>query len=268
MSIYTPTYALELPEIKEEVRKYYIKKYDLNSVMRKRFELIEEFKSVFLNWINTGNIKCIGLHHFPYVYVINGITDFIDQVIPEHKLKPIVLENEYPAYTFKALTCIKSRIKLDNKINVVSVPFYNDMSIHPATPQIIESNSIIDFAWAGNYSNKTEINVSKSSYVLHSLNKTFGLYNLRLGLCFSKTPISTFELYKDIPVVNLPNVELAIYLMKKFNPDYLYDVYHEEFKSKFIQNKIEPTASLWIGIKENKRYSIFDLIGKNYEKRK
>jgi len=265
--IYRPTHAIEMPEIREVIRDYYSKGYDLNKSILNQFKLIEEFKETFLSWINSGNIQINGLHRFPHIYVINGITDFIDQVIPEQRIKPVIQNGEYPAYMYKAFVCTKSKIKLDNKVNIISFPFYNDMTIHKKTNDVIFSGGVLDLAWAGNYKTQHSIDVSNSSYVLYSLNKTLGVFSLRLGVCFSKNPIRTFELYKDIPNVNISNVELATLLMNKFSTNYLYDKYHKEFKEIFLQNNITPTDSLWIGLKDSERVSIFDIIGDNYEKR-
>ena len=36
-----------------------------------------------------------GLDKFPYVYIVNGVSEFIPTVMVEHSLRPVCVEGEY-----------------------------------------------------------------------------------------------------------------------------------------------------------------------------
>jgi len=260
----TASYSVQMPEIKEVIKSYTANKYDHNYIVKNRFELIDQFKEDFLKWVNTGNLKFSGLDSFPYVYITNGITEFIQEVIPEHSIRPISQAEEYPGYMYKAQICIKSGILLKNKIPVISLPFYATANIHDKTEEIISQDSIVDLAWAGNYKLNRTFDISKSKYVAYSFSKTFGIQYHRLGVVFSKEPILSLEVYHKNFYVNLVAVGIVSELMKNFSANYLYDKYNKEFEIICEKENLEPTNSLWFGTKNGKKVPLFDAVFNTY----
>lgn len=259
----TASYSLQMPEI-TKVIKSHSNNYDHNKLVANRFDLIEQFKEDFLLWVNSGNLTFSGFEQFPYVYITNGISEFIQEVIPEHGLRPISQAEEYPGYMYKAQICLKNNIKLSNKISVISLPFYSTAEIHTSTQEVIDNEGIIDLAWASNYKLKKHFDLSKSKYLAFSFSKTFGIQYHRIGICFSKEPIWSLEVYHKNNYVNLVAVELVQELMKNFPANYLYDKYYRDFEAICLKNGLEPTNSLWFGKKENKKVPLFNFLYKEY----
>lgn len=259
----TGSYSLQMPEI-TSVIKSHAKNYDHNKLVANRFDLIDQFKLDFLNWVNTGNLTFTGFDQFPYVYITNGISEFIQEVIPEHGIRPISQDQEYPGYMYKAQICLKNNIKLPNKIPVISLPFYATADIHEKTCEILEQDSIIDLAWASNYKERKEFDLSKAKYLAFSFSKTFGIQYHRIGICFSKEPIWSLEVYHKNNYVNLVAVDLVQELMKNFSSNYLYDKYNAEFENICEKNDLEPTNSLWFGTRQGKKVPLFDYLYREY----
>lgn len=259
----TASYSIQMPEITKVIKEA-ANTYDHNYLIKNRFKLIDQFKQDFLNWVNSGNLTFSGLDTFPYVYITNGITEFIQEVIPEHGLRPISLRDEYPGYMYKAQICMKSGIKLENKIPVISLPFYSTAEIHEETNKIIAQDSIIDLAWASNYKLKQNFDLSKSKYIAYSFSKTFGIQYHRLGIVFSKEPIWSLEVYHNNYYVNLVAVDLVTKLMKNFGANYLYDKYNKEFDLICEKEGLEPTNSLWFGTRKGKKIPLFEAVYNAY----
>lgn len=260
----TASYSVQMPEITQVIKDYTANRYDHNHIIKHRFELIDQFKDDFLQWVNSGNLKFTGLDQFPYIYITNGITEFIQEVIPEHGLRPISQTDEYPGYMYKAQICMKSKIKLENKIPVISLPFYATAEIHEKTDEIISQDSIVDLAWASNYKLEKTFDLSKSKYVAYSFSKTFGIQYHRLGIVFSKEPIWSLEVYHKNYYVNLVAVCIVTELMKNFNANYLYDKYNKEFEVLCEKEGLEPTNSLWFGTREGKKVPLFEAVYNAY----
>ena len=104
----------------------------------------------------------------------------------EHSLRPVCEEGEYIAYPAYARVMLKSGIKLDNKIDVISLPFCRTGDIHPNTCQILEKPSLVDLAWAGNSGVKETFDLSKVKYAAFSFSKCFGVQYHRIGIAYSK----------------------------------------------------------------------------------
>lgn len=259
----TGSYSLQMPEITSVIKSHF-KNYDHNKLVANRFELIDQFKEDFFIWLNSGNLTFSGLDKFPHVYITNGISEFIQEVIPEHGIRPISQPDEYPGYMYKAQICLKNNIKLPNKVPVISLPFYATAEIHKETDNIINHNGLIDLAWASNYKVKKHFDLSNSKYVAYSFSKTFGIQYHRVGICFSKEPILSLEVYHKNNYVNLVGIELVQELMKNFSANYLYDKYSIRFKDICYKNNLEPTDSLWFGTKDNKKVPLFNYLYKEY----
>ena len=56
------------------------------------------------------------------------------------------------------------------------------------------------------------------------------------------------DLQKGFEYVNIVGVELMKYIMKKISPSYLYDKYKDIAHKFCVDNNLQPTKSLWIGL--------------------
>jgi hypothetical protein len=254
------SYSLQMPEIAKSIKDYVSNSYDHNWLIKNRFSLVDEFKQEFLEWFSKNPLKFHGLEQFPYFYITNGITEFVQEAIPEHKLRPVSQPDEYPGYHYKAQICIQNGIKLDHKIPVISLPFYSNAEIHPKTNEIISQDSIVDLAWSSNYGKEGSFDLSNSKYVVYSFSKTFGMQYHRIGVCFSKQQIWSMEVYHKNFYVNLAALSIVKNLMKKFEPNYLYDKYRVDFEKICYANNLEPSNSLWFGLKDGVKVPLFELL--------
>jgi hypothetical protein len=259
----TGSYAYQFPEIQKEIKKFFAEDYDHNLLIEHRSHYINNFKDIFLRWFESSNLKIHGLDQFPYFYITNGISEFINEVIPEHKIRPISFEGEYPGYSYKAQICLKSGIQLTDNFKVLSVPFYKNARIHDQTYEVIaDHNSIIDLAWSCNFKETQSLDVSNAGYVAYSFSKTFGIQYHRIGICFSKKPIYTFEIYHKNNYVNMASLAMCQHLMKVYKPDFLLDRYNPTIEKICKDQGISPSNSLWFGLDNNVKVPLFDLINK------
>jgi hypothetical protein len=257
------SYSYQFAEIEKEIKKFFTEQYNHNLLIENRNFYVDDFKDSFLKWFENANLKIQGLEKFPYFYITNGISEFINEVIPEHGIRPISLDGEYPGYSYKAQICLKSGISLPNNLKVLSVPFYKNASIHDQTYDIIsDQNSIIDLAWCCNFKEKLSLDISNAGYAAYSFSKTFGIQYHRIGLCFSKKPIYTFEIYHKNNYVNLVSLMLCRHLMKSFDPDFLFNKYYPTIEKICESQQILPSNSLWFGLDHDSKVPLFDLINK------
>ena len=255
---YVETLPVQLPEVQDKIKDYFANHYNHNDLTVNKKEICDDFKQKFIPWLNQGHIKFKGLEKFPYVYIINGVSEFIHNVLPEHSLRPVCVEKEYKAYAGYAKLFMKTGIRLKNKIDVISLPFCRTGDIHPETCNILEKPSLVDLAWAGNSGVKETFDLSKVAYTAFSFSKCFGVQYHRIGIVYSKTPIYTFELEADYTYVNMVGVDLMRYLMMSITPNQLYDKYKHITDKLCKDNGVEPTKHLWIGLKNGDRHSILE----------
>ena len=255
---YIESLPVQLPEVTEKVKEYFANHYNHNDLTVNKKVICDDFKSKFIPWLNQGHIKFKGLEKFPYVYITNGVSEFIHNVLPEHSLRPVCVENEYKAYAGYAKLFMKKGIRLKNKIDVISLPFCRTGDIHPETCNILEKPSLVDLAWAGNSGVKETFDLSKVAYTAFSFSKCFGVQYHRIGIVYSKTPIYTFELEADYTYVNMVGVDLMRYLMMSITPNQLYDKYKHITDKLCKDNGVESTKHLWIGLKNGDRHSLLE----------
>ena len=255
---YVESLPVQLPEIEKLVKDYFTNHYNHNYICRHKKELVLDFIEKFVPWLNTGHLKFKGLKDFKNVYITNGVTEFIQTTMVEHSIKPVLVENEYSAYFAHAKTYIRSGVKLDNKVDVISLPFCRTADIHPKTCEILDKPSWVDLAWAGNSGIKETFDLSKAEYVTFSFSKCFGVQYHRIGICFSKKPVETLDIEKGFDYVNVVGVELMKYIMSQISPSYLYDKYKDIAHKICADNNLQPTKSLWIGLKEGNRQPLIE----------
>ena len=135
---YVESLPVQLPEVTEKVKEYFANHYNHNDLTVNKKVICDDFKTKFIPWLNQGHIKFKGLEKFPYVYITNGVSEFIHNVLPEHSLRPVCVENEYKAYAGYAKLFMKKGIRLKNKIDVISLPFCRTGDIHSETCNILE----------------------------------------------------------------------------------------------------------------------------------
>ena len=252
---YIETLPVQLPEVEDKIKDYFANHYNHNDLTINKKIICDDFKAKFIPWLNQGHIKFKGLEKFPYVYIINGVSEFIPKVLAEHKIRPMCVEGEYIAYPAHARALVKSGVKLDNKTDIISLPFCRTGNIHPETCKILEKPSLVDLAWAGNSGIKETFDLSKVKYATFSFSKCFGVQYHRIGIAYSKVPIQTLELEAGFTYVNVVGVDLMRHLMS-IPPHYLYDKYKHIADKLCKDNEVEPTKHLWIGFKDGKRHSL------------
>ena len=254
---YVETLPVQLPEVTDKIKDYFDNHYNHNDLTINKKTICDDFKQKFIPWLNKGHIKFKGLEKFPHVYIINGVSEFIPTVMVEHSLRPVCVEGEYIAYPAYARVMMKSGIKLNNKIDVISLPFCRTGDIHSKTYDILDKPSLVDLAWAGNSGVKETFDLSKAKYVAFSFSKCFGVQYHRIGIAYSKKPINTLELEAGFTYVNMVGVDLMRHLMS-ISPHYLYDKYRSITDKLCKENNVEPTKHLWIGLKDGKRHSLLE----------
>lgn len=252
----TPAYTIQFPEVTEAIKKYYADVYDHDKIIANKLQIQEQFIEDFVPWINRGHLKFKGLRDFNHVYITNGVSEAITVTMLEHSLRPLVNKMEYPGYMCQAKVARESNIGLRNHTKFLSLPFYNTADEHPSTEETLKEKAFIDLAWAGGSGLQKTYDVGNTEYVAFSFSKTFGIQYHRIGILFSKKPIGTFEMFKTQGYVNLAGVDLINNLMS-FSPAYFYDKYKNTAEAFCKKLNLQPTKSLWFGLKDGNKVPLY-----------
>lgn len=227
------------PEIHNDILNFPMEKYfyfDQDWDIEKRFEVFDEFKKTFLDWVE------IKLPNFG-MYPVNGSTEAITQCLLNLSTsgkKIAMIDNEYRWYPFIAskygieIVWVKTIDDLtDNCVFVTSLPFCRDGKIHDLQNKLLEKcnneniECWLDCAYYG-ASKPVMFNIPKSvTNIFFSFSKNFGIALNRFGVWFSKNYITDKGLLNDVAYFPVGNMALVTMLMKKYSKDYLWNNYRE-----------------------------------------
>lgn len=201
-----------------------------------------QFKTTFNEWITSSNLCTFtGLENFEYRDVIQGVTQFIDDIYQMNYGNVYSIDHDYMYHKrLYGNQFVVSNVNLlpDNSNLIFSLPFPMIGDVHPESQSILDiclKKNVavhIDAAWIGSARN---INFDFNHPAIHSigfsLSKGLGLGYSRIGLRYSRSrkpgPVTIMNDYTMIP---RPLCWWGIEFMKRFSHDHLQLKYYKYYK--------------------------------------
>ena len=284
--------AIYDPEYQDHLKKAPWKKW---LSQNNYFDVTEEYKSDFINWIcssknNQISKECL-LKKYPRKDITVGTTQSFDEAyFRYHNRRLRIFRGEY-AYHRR---CFKNFEWLDQALNtnpegdwaepldskdwvIVSHPFCGSGKEHPRLKELLEKclkkqiPVLMDCAWFGTcFDLSFDLEHPAITEVAFSLSKGIGLGSMRTGLRFSryslseKKPIAQQNEYKHL-VLN--NCQLGIYQMSQFDPDWATRKYLNWYQKLCSCYNLLETKCLHISrLPLDHKYSDHFLIDDSYAK--
>lgn len=224
------------PEIHNDIINFSREKYfyfDQEWDVRKRFDVFDNFVSIFSKWIKINLEKW-------NIYPVNGSTEAITNCLLrfDKRKKLAILEKEYTYYNLFAenngiqIDWIKTVDDLDNNcVFVTSLPFCRDGNISSLQKQLLEKCEYdniecwLDCAYVGTGKPVEIVIPSSCTNIFFSFSKNFGLSLNRIGVWLSKINISERDALNNYGYMPIGNLSLVSFLMEKYPIDFLWENY-------------------------------------------
>ena len=239
------------PMYDNDINVFYDKFYIENPVHNSNLD--SEFKGKFVEWMSSHRYsKFTGLDAFPRLDIINGCTQFIDDLYQRcHTLQ--VFENDYkyhwrlnPNIVYTDLATLDSSKEL---VIAMPFPFFGD--VHPSMEDILDKcyemkvPVHIDGAWI---SCIRDIEFNFDHPAIHSVGISLskgGMGGNRIGVRFSrKTPPGAITIMNDFNMNSQALVSMGIKFMEKFGPEYFWNKYEKEYYKICLDFNLIPTKAI------------------------
>ena len=231
--------------------------YDKDLNFEERLAPILKFKEKVLDW--TKN-TIYGLDSFPYVYVVNGNTDYLNNIFMAAEGTLAWKKGDYSYYSILARFLNKNYQELEHPQEVdnfiCSWPGYSngDSTEYEFARQCKAKRLHLDVAYLG-LTEPVAVNAGDFSTVGISFSKSLSIPYNRIALVFSKKEIITLSLMNKIGYVNLSGVKIASALLDKIPPDYWWNKYKDEYILATTTNQMTTTKCILFAYINNVRQS-------------
>jgi len=239
------------PMYSREINKFYDRFYQENPVHTP--DLDQQFKDTFIKWLKDHKFSAfLGLDAFPRRDIINGCTQFIDDLYQRCGTLQ-TFENDYkyhwrlnPDIVYTTLDTLDPSKEL---LISMPFPFYGD--VHPDMQKILDTaykKNIpvhIDGAWISCIRD-IEFNFDHPAIqtVGISLSKG-GMGGNRIGLRFARsTPEGSVTIMNDFNMNSQALVSMGIKFMTEFGPEYFWTSYQEAYYQVIKDFNLEPTKAI------------------------
>jgi hypothetical protein len=239
------------PMYSNQINTFYDNFYKENPIHTKNLDNI--FKESFVNWLTSHQYSSFtGLDAFPRLDIINGCTQFIDDLYQRCGTLQ-TFENDYK-YHFRLNPNIKYATleTLDpSKELLISMPFPFYGDIHPDMTEILDSCYTlgipvhIDGAWISCIKD-IEFNFDHPAIqtIGISLSKG-GLGGNRIGLRFVRnTPAGAVTIMNDFNMNSQALVSMGIKFMNEVGPEYFWKMYGDAYKKVITDFNLTPTKAI------------------------
>lgn len=205
-------------------------------------ETSDEFKNQFDQWIHSSEFcKFEGLVSFQHRDVIQGVTQFIDDIYQMNFGKVYSIEGDYLYHKrlYGDTFAVKDVLDIPNNSQLIfSFPFPKLGDIHPDTEKILNICRLknikvhIDAAWVGS-ARDLQFNFNHPAIysIGFSLSKGLGLGYSRIGIRYSRerTP-GPITIMNDFTMIPRPMCWWGIEFIQKFGHDYLQKKYYKYYQ--------------------------------------
>jgi hypothetical protein len=246
------------PIYDEDVTAFYDSFYKHNPVHTSSLDQI--FKKNFVSWLDSSTINDIkGLDTFSRIDIIQGCTQFIDDIYQRRGKNVMVFENDYKYHSRLNPEIIYTTIDtLDqSKELIISMPFPAVGDNHPNMLQILDRCYAlnipvhIDAAWLVCCKNITfDASHPAIKSIGFSLSKA-GLGGNRIGIRLSHNAAGAISIMNDFNMTPQALVSMGIEYMAKFKPSHWWDKYGERYDNICADFNLVPTNAIHIALYNN-----------------
>ena len=246
MHQYLPVQNPLVPYVFPEIKKILNSDIELPTY-NTRYDVLNGFRNEILHWLQQGNkTKISGLDRFKYCYVINGSSQYINDLAKIEKRNIEMHVNEYVAYKklldmynipFTEHDDYKTMGMNDENLVIVSYPCSVTGSKNADAEDLIKNSKskiTLDSVFLGTNLFPITFDFNELSNVetfLFSFSKAFGMTYHRLGVMFTDKYIEEYDLYHYHGYANVVACQYARKIMESYGIDYFTDkyaqIYHE-----------------------------------------
>lgn len=226
------------------------------------------FKKEAVAWIcSTSLNKLSGLDAFERVDIINGCTQFIDNIYMQGTVQ--VLRNDYRYHERLGLAFVKDVGSLIPDIPlIIAMPFPQIGAPHPDMEEILDEalakhiSVHIDGAWISCCRDiHFDFNHPAIQSVGISLSKGLGLGWNRVGLRWTrKVKQDSVTIMNDFRMNNRALVMIGLHFVRKFRADYLWDTYGDMYHKVCSDFGLTPTKSVYLALRDGQPVGVSPLI--------
>jgi len=255
------------PMYSNDINKFYDNFYQHNPVHTT--DLDQKFKDAFIQWLNDHKFSTFkGLNAFPRHDIINGCTQFIDDLYQRCGTLQ-TFENDYK-YHWRLNNDIKYTTidTLDpNKELLISMPFPFYGDIHPDMSEILDKCADlkipvhIDGAWISCIRDIVfDFDHPAIQTIGISLSKG-GMGGNRIGVRFArKTPEGAVTIMNDFNMNSQALVSMGIKFMEELGPEYFWNVYKDAYDQILKDFNLQPTKAIHLAKQNEKPVGVRPLL--------
>lgn len=239
------------------------------------FNVYDEYLGVFDSWINSTTVNRItGLDRFVHTDVIVGTTQTFDEAYYTYANKRLRVFNGEYGYHKRNVDGV---VNLDeagtyvplseNDWVIVSVPFCGTGDTHKhyetmlADAERLGVPVVVDCAWFGTC-HDIHIDVRSPAIVSvsFSTSKGIGMGNMRTGVRYSNLTSGSIRQQNAYRHLVFSNMQLGIYQMQKFSPDFIASKYHLAYNGVCTKFGLTQTKCLHVAKFDSKLIGIRNLV--------
>lgn len=226
------------------------------------------FKTEMIQWISNSNFNSIqGLQNFNRIDIINGCTQFIDNLYMQGPIQ--VLRGDYRYHERLGLAYVKDVGSLIPEIPlIVAMPFPSIGSPHRDMEEILEESRLknihvhIDGAWI---TCCRDVNFDFSDPIIRSvgisLSKGLGLGWNRIGLRWSRQDKpDSVTIMNDFHMNNRALSMIGLHFIRNLPPDYLWKTYGEIYYKVCKDFDLIPTKAIYLALRNGQPVGVSPLI--------
>lgn len=199
--------------------------------------------------------KHIDLSTFPHIYLSDGILGALNYCAanePSHS-RFFILPNEfsYLKNLNRKFLIIDESLATDNPTDLdifyASTPFSGCGNLLQSLGQTSKNfkRIWIDLAYFGSHSPNQSITLPlNTERVFFSFSKTYGLFQHRIGIMFSKVPDSNLNLLMEKRYFNWTSFQLAFEILNQFSPFHLFEKYNQSYRQLCEKYGLSPADSI------------------------
>ena len=225
------------------------------------------FKSEMTNWLLASKLNSIaGLDSFNRVDIVNGCTQFIDNVYMNGPVQ--VLAGDYRYHARLGNWHTHPGFLNKEKQLVIAWPFPSTGDTHTNIKEILDEardkgiSVHVDGAWY-TCCRGIDFDVSHPAIksVAISLSKGLGLGWNRVGLRWTKSKdADAITIQNDFAMNLRAPVMIGLHFLRNLQPDYLWNTYGDTYYQICKDFDLTPTKSIYLALKNNQPVGLSPLI--------
>lgn len=233
------------------------------------FDCRDEYVDTFLNRIRSSKLNRAQIDGFTDVHVTNGTTQAFDEsywLYAGRRLRVFRGEYAYHRRVNPTAVFLEDGPLEPNDYVIVSLPFCSTGDVHPKMREMLDDAAwievpvIVDCAyWGTCWGIDFNLRHPAIEQACFSLTKSLGLGDMRSGVRLSYVginggryaPIAQQHEYNHLQLFPL---KIGIYMMNRFEPDYIPNKYRAAQESVCQDADITPTKCMHLGLGDDTWY--------------